>query len=43
VNPKYAGYDVRGGIFIQSNIPAIVERELYENINGPIGDRIKHR
>jgi DNA invertase Pin-like site-specific DNA recombinase len=43
VNPKYAGYDVRGGIFIQSNIPAIVERELYENINGPIGDRIRHR
>ena len=42
-NPKYAGYDIRGGILIQSNTPAIVEREIFEDLNGPLNDKIMRR
>ena len=42
-NPKYAGYDVRGGILIQSNTPAIVDREIFEALNGPLNDKILRR
>ena len=42
-NPRYAGYEVRGGIYIQSSMPAIVEKELFEYINGPISAKMIHR
>ena len=42
-NPAYAGYTNRGGVYIQSNTPAIIEKELFERINGPIALKIERR
>ena len=42
-NPIYAGYINRGGVYIQSNMPAIIEKELFESINGPIATKIERK
>jgi len=42
-NPVYAGYLLRGGVYIQGSKPAIVSKELFESLNGPIYDKIERR
>ena len=42
-NPTYAGYEVHGGIYIQTNRPAIIDKELFERINGPIASKIDRK
>ena len=42
-NPIYAGYTNVGGVYIQANVPAIIEKELFERINGPIATKIERR
>lgn len=42
-NPSYAGYENHGGVYIQSNRPAIIDKELYERINGPIATKIERK
>jgi hypothetical protein len=42
-NPIYAGYINRGGVYIQANMPAIIEKELFESINGPIATKIERK
>ena len=42
-NPIYAGYYNRGEVYIQGSRPAIISKELYESLNGPISDKIEHK
>ncbi len=42
-NPIYAGYEVHGGVYIQSNRPAIIDKELFESFNGPIATKIDRK
>lgn len=42
-NPIYAGYVCRGGVYIQSGWPSLIDRETYERINGPIAGKVKRK
>ena len=42
-NPVYAGYRRVGAVLVQNNAPAIVEKEIYEQFNGPISSKILRR